>query len=75
MLSQDSQRSFDRNTAPDDDHVLSFTAWCKVNNFSYTTGLRLRKAGKGPRFIRISDRRLGVTLAENRRWRAARETT
>jgi hypothetical protein len=62
----------DRNPAPEDDHVLSFRAWCRLNNFSEATGLRLRRAGKGPSFVRISDRRLGVTVGENRRWREAR---
>jgi hypothetical protein len=63
---------FHRNSAPEDDQVLSFPAWCKANNFSEATGHRLRKAGKGPVFVRISDRRLGVTVGENRRWREAR---
>ena len=33
---------------------------------------RLRKAGKGPRFVQTSDRRIGVSVGENRRWREAR---
>jgi hypothetical protein len=64
--------NYSRNAAPEDDQVLSFSAWCLANNFSEATGHRLRKAGKGPSFVRISDRRLGVTVGENRRWRQAR---
>jgi hypothetical protein len=65
-------KNYSRNAAPEDDQILSFPAWCRANNFSQMTGHRLRKSGKGPTFIRISDRRLGVTVGENRRWREAR---
>ena len=30
-----------------------------------------RPAGKGPKFIRLSERRKGVTVGENRRWQGA----
>jgi hypothetical protein len=29
-------------------------------------------AGKGPRFIQLSERRKGVTVGENRRWQESR---
>jgi hypothetical protein len=62
----------DRNRLPDDDCVMSFGQWCQVNNFSESTGRRLREAGRGPTFVRTSDRRLGVTVRENRRWQNSR---
>ena len=65
----------DRNPLPDDDRVMSFSAWCQLNNFSQSTGERLRKTGRGPQFVRISDRRLGVTVRENRRWQLSRVLT
>ena len=37
------------------------------------TTKRLIKAGKGPKITQISDRRIGVTVANNRKWQAARE--
>ncbi|MGA2056907.1 MAG: transcriptional regulator [Bradyrhizobium sp.] len=55
-----------------DDCVMSFDEWCKLNGFSRSTGQRLIAAGKGPQFIRLSERRKGVTVAENRRWQASR---
>ena len=61
-----------RQDLPDDDCVMSFETWCEVNDFSKSTGQRLRKEGKGPRFIQTSDRRIGVTKGENRRWRESR---
>ena len=56
----------------DDDRVMSFDDWCKLNNFSRSTGQRLIASGNGPRFIQLSEKRKGVTVAENRRWQASR---
>ncbi|WP_051000414.1 helix-turn-helix transcriptional regulator [Bradyrhizobium diazoefficiens] len=64
-----------RQEFPDDlggDRVLSFDDWCKLNGFSRSTGQRIVSAGKGPTFIKLSVRRIGVTVAENRRWQASR---
>jgi hypothetical protein len=55
-------RSRARERAPDDDWVMPFSLWCDVNNFSLATGRRLRKAGKGPVFTQISERKVGVTI-------------
>lgn len=60
------------NRIVDDDRVMSFALWCEVNGFSPATGRRLRKAGKGPIFTQISDRRLGVTVRNNRLWQQSR---
>jgi predicted DNA-binding transcriptional regulator AlpA len=54
------------------DRVLSFDDWCKLNGFSRSTGQRLIAAGNGPTFIKLSERRKGVTVAENRRWQTSR---
>jgi len=51
---------------------MSFEEWCLLNGFSRSTGQRLVASGKGPAFIRLSTRRVGVTVAENRRWQASR---
>jgi hypothetical protein len=57
----------------DNDHsVLTFMQWCQLNNFSEATGRRIVKAGKGPPFIQLSTRRIGVTVANNAAWQAAR---
>lgn len=56
----------------DDDRVMSFDDWCKLNCFSRSTGQRLIADGKGPRFIQLSERRKGVTVGENRRWQKSR---
>jgi hypothetical protein len=51
---------------------LSFDQWCAVNGFSLSTGRRIAKSEQSPRFIALSKRRLGITVAENKRWQAAR---
>jgi hypothetical protein len=63
----------DRDRALDDQRVMTLRQWCEVNGFSWATGLRLIKAGKGPVITQISDRRIGVTVANNGKWQAARE--
>jgi hypothetical protein len=65
-------RQSERDRALDDDRIMSFQTWCEVNDFSESTGHRLRKAGRGPKFVQTSDRRIGVSIGENRRWQAAR---
>jgi hypothetical protein len=39
---------------------------------SRSTGQRVIAAGKGPTLIKLSERRQGVPVAENRRWQASR---
>lgn len=66
------RRQSERDRANNDNQVLTFGEWCSSNTFSPATGRRIRKAGKGPRFIQLSDRRIGVTIGENRAWQEAR---
>jgi hypothetical protein len=56
----------------EDDRVLSFDDWCKLNAFSRSTGQRIIASGNGPNFIKLSERRKGVTVGENRRWQQSR---
>jgi predicted DNA-binding transcriptional regulator AlpA len=59
-------------TTLDSQRVLSFKQWCDLNNLSLATGHRLLDSGKGPEIIRLSPRRIGVTVAANRAWQEAR---
>ncbi|MCP2210621.1 helix-turn-helix transcriptional regulator [Bradyrhizobium diazoefficiens] len=56
----------------DDDRMLTFAEWCQLNGFSASTGQRLIASGQGPVFVKLSTRRKGVTVGENRRWQRAR---
>jgi hypothetical protein len=63
---------FTTSPAITDDCVLTFDEWCELNGFSRSTGQRIVASGTGPTFVRLSARRKGVTIGENRRWLASR---
>ena len=56
-----------------DCRVLSVREWCELNNISVRTGRRLIASPDGPRVTRISTRRVGITIANNRAWQQSRE--
>jgi predicted site-specific integrase-resolvase len=62
-----------RDRALDDARVMTIGQWCEVNGLSRWTGERLIRAGKGPVITQVSDRKIGVTVANNRRWQKSRE--
>jgi len=55
--------------------ILSFADWCRLNGISLATGRRILKSGKGPTVIRLSDRRIGISVAANAAWQEARALT
>jgi hypothetical protein len=55
-----------------DDRVLTFAEWCELNRISPATGRRMIAGGDGPVVTRLSERRIGITVGANRRWRDAR---
>jgi hypothetical protein len=57
----------------DDDRVMSFKQWCILNGVSERTGRRLLDGGDGPTITRLSPRRIGVSVRNNRAWQASRE--
>jgi len=68
------QRRVESLRAGADSVVMTFRQWCACNGFSVPTGYRIRKSGTGPRFIKLSARRIGVSVGENRRWQESRAT-
>jgi hypothetical protein len=56
----------------DGDVVLSFLEWARMAGLSERTAQEIRARGEGPRCIKLTDKKLGVTLAEHRRWMKAR---
>ena len=56
----------------DGDVVLSFLEWARMAGLSERTAQELRARGEGPRCIKLTDKKLGVTLAEHRRWMKSR---
>ena len=55
-----------------DTQVLTFREWCRLNAISGRTGRRILAASGGPSVVRLSPRRIGITVAANREWQASR---
>ena len=56
-----------------DNQVLTFKQWTALNGISARTGRRILKALGGPTVTRLSPRRIGITVANNRSWQEARQ--
>ncbi|SEP22453.1 transcriptional regulator, AlpA family [Methylobacterium sp. UNC300MFChir4.1] len=52
--------------------VLSFRSACETANLSVSTMRRLIATGRGPRVIKLSDRRIGMRRADLEAWLAGR---
>jgi hypothetical protein len=52
----------------DDQQILPFQVWCRLNNLSLRTGRRVLASGSGPRVVQLSSHRIGVTYGDNRAW-------
>ena len=55
------------------DQMLSFHDWCRLNRFSERTGRRVLSGPNGPRVTMLSERRIGITVGNNRQWMESRE--
>jgi hypothetical protein len=53
--------------------VLRFREWTALAGISPRTGRRLLASGRGPAIVRLSDKRMGVTVGAHRQWLATRE--
>jgi hypothetical protein len=62
----------DRELGLNQFRVMSFAQWCALNGISPATGRRLLRSGRGPIVTRLSDRRIGITVGNNRRWQELR---
>ena len=56
----------------EDDKVLTFAEWCALNKIGQRTGRRIIRSGNGPVVTQLSERRIGITVGNNRRWQTAR---
>jgi hypothetical protein len=66
--------SFDTHprSTRDDYRVIRWTDWYKSKGLSKWAAARLRKAGKGPRIVHLTDHAIGVTVKDDREWTEAR---
>jgi hypothetical protein len=59
----------ERRRYPQEDlRVIPWRVWCRDKGISVDTGRRMRERGEAPRIIQISERRIGVTVADDREW-------
>jgi hypothetical protein len=56
-----------------DAQVLTFAEWCQLNRVGERTGRRILKSGNGPIVTKLSDKRIGITVGNNRLWQESRE--
>jgi hypothetical protein len=56
-----------------DNQVLTIREWCALNRISTRTGRRILAAPGAPIVTRMSARRIGITVANNRAWQVNRE--
>jgi len=54
-------------------NVLPLDAACKIANLSRSTMYRLINAGRGPRVLKLSERRVGVRRDDLDTWLVGRE--
>jgi hypothetical protein len=69
------RRQNERDRAVDDLRIMTIPQCAEVSGISIWTLMRLIKNGRGPVVTRVSDRRLGITLGNLRRWQQSRERT
>jgi hypothetical protein len=51
-----------------DRQLLTEEQWCRLNNFSRTTGKRILASGDVPAVVQLSLRRKGITVGANCEW-------
>jgi hypothetical protein len=56
-----------------DNQCLTFREWCAFGHFSERTGRRILNSGTGPVVTQLSPMRIGITVANDRAWKASRE--
>jgi hypothetical protein len=55
-----------------DEQVLTFGEWCQMNRFSPRQGRRILAGPDGPIVTMLSEKRIGVSVGNNRRWQESR---
>jgi hypothetical protein len=71
-ISERAQRFAEPLSTTNNDQVLSFQEWCRLNRFSERTGRRVLRSPDGPAFVKLTSRRYGVTVGANREYQARR---
>ncbi len=54
--------------AENDNRILTIKQWAEINSISLATARRIISRGEGPPIIKISPRRIGIRIRDNRLW-------
>jgi predicted DNA-binding transcriptional regulator AlpA len=54
--------------ALDPNQVLRFREWIKLAGVSPATGWKILHSGKGPKWIRIGEKRVGIVVRDHVKW-------
>ena len=52
--------------------VLTIREWAALNNIGLRTAMRLLASGNGPVVTQLTEKRIGITVANNAKWQASR---
>jgi hypothetical protein len=55
-----------------DEQVLTSREWCALNGIGTRTGRRILDGPNSPEIVRLSARRIGITVRANREWQQSR---
>lgn len=58
---------------PQNNNVVPFKTACEIANLSVSTMRRLIQAKRGPRVLKLSERRVGIRRGDLDAWLASRE--
>ena len=65
------RRHLRQRLAEDDDAVFTFKEWCALNGHSERQGRRILKSGNGPTVTQLTEKRIGISRRNNRKWQTS----
>ena len=74
-LHETERRQLRRQHADDSNLVYTFKEWCAINNISARTGARILAGPNPPIVTRLSEKKIGITRANNAQWVQSRSSS
>ena len=59
-------------TAVHPQQVMTLRQWADLNSLGYSSARRILASGQGPKITQLSERRIGIRVADNDKWQATR---
>jgi len=51
---------------------MTLRQWADLNSLGYSSARRILASGQGPKITQLSERRIGIRVADNDKWQATR---